>query len=370
MQACIRFVTAAQRRPASRARAGDVARGLRSLGLFLALACGLSGCGTPYLLQAARGQWQVMHGREPLATVIARPQTDPSLRARLDQVRTARDFASSELLLPDNASYRTYRALGRPFVVWNVVATPEFSVQPRQWCFPFTGCIAYRGYFAEPAARQYAERLRIRGDDVHVGGVAAYSTLGHFADPLLDTMLRSGELDLIGTLFHELAHQRLYAPGDSAFNESFAMAVEYEGLRRWLVARGREAELQRFRDRRQTDRGLQDVLLRGRDRLRALFAEALPATEMRARKADILRETGDALLHWEADRSLRSGYDEWVKSGLNNAQLVSIGTYHDCVAAFDHLLAAERGDLAAFYADARALARGPAATRQRFCASP
>ena len=364
MQARVRIVMARWSAPAR----GHV-RAARCLAALLATGL-LSGCGTGYLLQAARGQWQVMHGREPLATVIARPQTDTALRARLEEVAAARDFASRELGLPDNASYRTFRALGRPYVVWNVVATPEFSVEPRQWCFPFAGCLAYRGYFSEAAARAYAARLRARGDDVVVGGVSAYSTLGHFADPLLDTMLRTGETDLIGTLFHELAHQRVYARGDSAFNESFAMAVEYEGLRRWFAARGGEAGLAQLRERRRTERALQDVLLRGRERLRALYAQPLPTAELRARKGGILQQTAAELLSYESAHHLRSGYDEWVRDGLNNAQLASVGTYHDCVAAFESLLAVDGGELRALYADARALARGPAATRRHLCAGP
>jgi len=235
MQRCLANVTQCQRRPRT-----------ASLLLCLVGSLLLSGCGTTYLLQAARGQWQVMHGREPLAAVIARPDTEAALRMRLEQVSAAREFATHELGLPDNRSYRTFRALGRPYVVWNVVAAPEFSVQPRQWCFPFTGCLAYRGYFHEDSAQRYALSLARRGYDVTVGGVSAYSTLGHFDDPVLDTMMRYGDVELAGILFHELAHQQVYARSDSEFNESFATAVEREGLRRWLALHDRSAELDAF----------------------------------------------------------------------------------------------------------------------------
>jgi predicted aminopeptidase len=328
----------------------------------------LSGCGTTYLLQAARGQWQVQHGRQPLAAVIARPDTDGALRARLEQVSAARDFASRELGLPDNRSYRTWRALGRPYVVWNVVAAPEFSLQPRRWCFPFTGCLTYRGYFHEQAAQRYARTLQRRGYDVTVGGVSAYSTLGHFADPVLDTMMRYGDVELIGILFHELAHQQVYARSDSEFNESFATTVEREGLRRWLTARGRSAELDAFLARQQTHQQLQRLLLRSREQLRALYAQPLPAAQMRERKRALLRSAGDGLLAFEAQNGLRSGYDAWIHAGLNNAHLVSVGTYHDCVPAFEQLLALHAGSLTELYAEALRLARGAPAARQDFCA--
>jgi predicted aminopeptidase len=337
--------------------------------LYVAAGVVLSGCGTTYLLQAARGQWQVLHGREPLAAVIARPDTDGALRTRLEQVSAARDFASRELGLPDNRSYRTFRALGRPYVVWNVVAAPEFSVQPRQWCFPFTGCIAYRGYFHEAAAQRYARSLARSGYDVTVGGVSAYSTLGHFADPVLDTMMRYGDVQLIGILFHELAHQQVYAHGDSEFNESFATAVEREGLRRWLAAHDRSAELETFLAREQVDQQLQQILLRAREQLRQLYAGPLPAAQMRERKQALLQSTGETLLAEEAQRGLRSGYDSWVQAGLNNAHLVSVGTYHSCVPAFETLLRQHGGDLEYLYAEAQRLAYGPAAPRRSFCAA-
>ncbi|MCC7463353.1 MAG: aminopeptidase, partial [Gammaproteobacteria bacterium] len=172
------------------------------------LAATLGACSTAgYLLQAAHGEVRLLARRRPLGQVIADPATPAVLRRQLETVRAARDFAVQALALPDNASYRSYADIGRPYVVWNVIAAPQFSIEPRRWCFPFTGCVAYRGYFRERNARRYAARLAQRGDDVLVAGVAAYSTLGHFNDPVLSSMLRQGETALVATLFHELAHQ-------------------------------------------------------------------------------------------------------------------------------------------------------------------
>jgi len=330
---------------------------------------GLSGCSPAYLLQAAHGQWRLLRARTPIASVIAAPTTAPALRSRLQQVQEAREFASRELALPDNRSYRTYSALGRPYVVWNVVAAPEFSVAPLRWCFPITGCIAYRGYFREAGAQRYAAALAARGNDTLVAGVSAYSTLGRFADPLLDTMLRYGELELIGTLFHELAHQLIYVKGDSEFSEAFAMSVERVGVARWLAAHGQSSQLEAYLLRQQQQAQIVTLLAAGRARLAELYGQALASAPMRERKRSILDATAVAVRAFEQRNALRSGYDAWLEAGLNNAHLAAVGTYFDCVPGFERLLAQQGGDLRAYYAAVRALARGPAADRRALCTS-
>src|ERR1700728_2152249 len=254
----------------------------------------LPGCAIGYFTQAAQGQWQLMRARRPIASVLADPTASEQLKARLRVVQDARDFAVSDLGLPDNRSYRSYSDLKRPFVVWNVVAAPEFSVAPLRWCFPFTGCLSYRGYFRERDARKMAAALAARGNDVMVGGVTAYSTLGHFSDPVLNTMMRYGDLELVSTIFHELAHQLIYVREDTVFNESFAVSVEQEGLRRWLAARGRRLELQDYLERERADQLMVDAFADGRRRLAALYALSppLPIDQRRAAKRKILDATG------------------------------------------------------------------------------
>ncbi|HEX9140328.1 MAG TPA: aminopeptidase [Steroidobacteraceae bacterium] len=347
---------------------GQSPRLYAALLVSMVLSFPLSGCGVGYLVQAAHGQWQVLKRRQPLATVIADPKTLEPVRTQLAVVLDARDFASQILGLPDNASYRSFAALNRPYVVWNVVAAPEFSVQPLRWCFPVVGCVAYRGYFKEPAARKFAARLVRRGDDVLVAGVPAYSTLGHFADPVLDTMLRYGDVELAGTIFHELAHQLLYVKGDSDFNEAFAMTVEQEGVARWLAARGRGAELDAYISRRKAQEQVVRLFVAGRSELEALYAQPLPLAERRQRKREILAQTGTAVREYEARQGLSSGYDDWIDQGLNNAHLASIATYFECVPAFQRLLAENGGELPRFYAAVRALGREPAARRRMLCA--
>ena len=222
----------------------------KTVTVLAVLLAGLSASGC-YYMQAARGQLEVMRRSEPIETVVAEPGTPGSLSRRLRLVQEARAFSIAELGLPDNESYRSYAALDRDFVVWNVFAAPEFSTRPREWCFPVAGCVGYRGYFAEAAARRKADRLRADGFDVAVGGVPAYSTLGRLDDPVLSTMLRWDDVDLVAMLFHELAHQLLYVKGDTAFNESFATVVEETGIERWLEARGQDADYETFRHRQE-----------------------------------------------------------------------------------------------------------------------
>ena len=314
----------------------------------------LTGC---YLLQAAGGQMEISAKREPIAEVIADTATPPQLRTRLEYVATARDFASRELGLPDNESYRSYADLGRPYVVWNVFAAPEFSVEPRRWCFPIAGCVVYRGYFSEDAAQRYASRMRRRGDDAAVAGIAAYSTLGHFKDPVLNTMLGWSDAQLVGTLFHELAHQVVYVPGDSEFNESFATVVEEAGLELWLAARQRGQDLVAWREQRERQGEFIALLLSARSKLRTLYESALPDDEKRSRKQ---YEFGELKLAYERLKQQWNGYpgyDRWFDRTLTNAHLVSAATYYGCVPGLQRVLSEVGGDLRRFYDEARRLAR-------------
>jgi predicted aminopeptidase len=348
--------------------AAHVVCGVRAL--LLAAACTLlSGCGTLYLMQAASGQWQVLRQRVPIDTLLADARTPPVLRAQLQEVRAAREFASRELGLPDNSSYRSYADIGRPYVVWNVVAAPEFSVSPKRWCFPVAGCVAYRGYFREQRAREFAAALAVRGFDVSVDGVPAYSTLGKFADPVLSSMLRYGDDELAATIFHELAHQLLYVRDDSEFNEAFATTVEDAGLERWLNSQGASERLQQFRERQAHAAAFVSLLAQSRARLALLYASGVARDEMRAGKAQILSALAADIRALELREGVSSPlYEEWIAAGLNNARLAAVSTYFDCVPGFTRLLAQAGNDLARFYAAARELARLPRALRHaRLC---
>jgi predicted aminopeptidase len=246
------------------------------LALALLIAVPLSGCeSVGFYAQAIGGQLGVMRAARPLDSWLTDPETTPQLRERLETARGMREFASRELSLPENGSYTSYADLRRPYVVWNVFAAPRFSVEAKRECFPFTGCVSYRGFFSEGLARQHAERLRAQGYDVYVGGVPAYSTLGWFDDPLLSTFIRYPDVQLARLLFHELAHQVVYARGDTTFNESFAVAVEEEGVRRWLRAEGRMGELAAFRAAQARKREIAAAVAEARVRLASFYASEI-----------------------------------------------------------------------------------------------
>src|SRR5437660_9583638 len=353
---------------ANPAVAAQVRCGVRAL--LLAAACTLLyGCGSLYLMQAASGQWQVLRERVPVETLLADPHTPPALRAHLEEVRAAREFASRELGLPDNKSYRSYADIGRPYVVWNVVAAPEFSVSPKRWCFPIAGCVAYRGYFRERRAREFAAALAVRGYDVSVDGVPAYSTLGRFADPVLSSMLRYGDDELAATIFHELAHQLLYVRDDSQFNEAFASTVEDEGLERWLRHLGAGERLRQLRERDADAAAFADLMAQARSPLARLYASAPPRVEMRARKAEVLAGLAGKMRALEQRRGVTYPlYEDWIAAGLNNARLASVSTYYGCLAGFRRVLAESGNDLARFYAAVRELSRLPRTERHaRLC---
>jgi len=240
--------------------------------MLLILCVPLAGC---YYMQAASGQWEVLRKRQPIDEVISDPETSPELVARLRLLDEARDFSVQALELPDNKSYRTYTHLDRDYVVWNVFAAPEFSLVPKTWCYPVAGCVSYRGYFSKGNATKEAEGLKTDGLDVAVGGVAAYSTLGKFNDPVLSTMMRWDDIDLIAVLFHELAHQLVYVKDDSAFNESFATAVEEIGVRLWLESRGNEAMMADYVAGRELQQSLMLLVVKAREALEPVYESDL-----------------------------------------------------------------------------------------------
>ena len=333
---------------------------IQRLLLVLALTIGLPGCGTLYVMQAAGGELQVMRARKPIDRVLADPKTPKSLRDTLTEVKAAREFASNELKLPDNRSYRTYADLHRTYVVWNVVATPEFSVRPKQWCFPVAGCVAYRGYFKEKRARDFAADLQKQGFDVTLDGVPAYSTLGKFADPVLSTMIVYGSDELAAIIFHELAHQLLYVKNDTQFNEAFATTVENAGLQRWLTFNGHPDRFKEFGKYYEHEREFNDLFASTRKQLATLYASGIPAAGMRAQKAKAFADLATQIHALEQRQGVHSQvYEQWIKEGLNNARLASEANYNECLPGFERLLADSGNDLPRFYAAAKELAKLP-----------
>jgi len=326
---------------------------------------GAGGCSTVgYYYQAAAGQWELVRASRPLDQWIADPATDPALREKLQSVRAIREFAARELGLPDNDSYRRYADLRRPFVVWNVVAAPEFSTRPKEWCFPFAGCVSYKGWFHEAEARAAGQALAAEGYDSFVYGVPAYSTLGWFADPVLNTYIHYPRQEIARLVIHELAHQVAYVGGDSTFNESFATFVEREGVRRWLDREGTPREREAFAAMDRFKRDFLVLVLGTREKLDGLYAENLPESEKRARKARTFAAMREDYEHLKVAWGGFSGYDRWFAQALGNAHVASVATYTELVPAFARLLDENGGDLPRFLAAVRALADGPEEARR------
>ncbi len=332
----------------------------------LVLLSAVGGCSTiGYYYQAARGHLTIVHAARPVDAWLADPKTPDPLRTRLEAARDIRDFAVRDLGLPDNGSYRGYAELGRPYAVWNVVAAAEFSTRPREWCFPVAGCVTYKGWYDERDAERLAEELRADGFDTLVHGVPAYSTLGWFDDPLLSSFLRYPRAEVARLVFHELAHQVAYAPGDSAFNEAFATAVELEGVRRWLARVGTPSEQAEFDAMTRRKRDFVALVQRTRARLDALYASPLPPDEMRLRKAEAFQAMRGDYAALKASWDGFAGYDRWFAQALGNAHLASIGTYEDALPALDALLDRVGRDLPKFYAEAKRLTKLESDARRR-----
>lgn len=320
----------------------------------------LSACtNLPYYAQAIDGHFGVIHRSQPISKVIANPDIDPKLKHSLTKVVQLREFASRELKLPDNLSYTSYADLERPFVVWNVFAAPELSAKLKEWCFVQVGCVNYRGFFSQESAERYAEELREEGYDVHVGGIRAYSTLGWFSDPVLNTFIGYSEMDLARLIFHELAHQVMYVSGDTVFNESFATAVEHEGIKRWFERSGTATEQIALAARQERETIFTGLVLKHRKRLQELFQSDLSDTEKRIRKAHIFDELRAEFLHLKAGRNDLSSYDRWFSQSLNNALLATVSIYTQFLPAFQGILKEHDRDMERFFDTVTKLSKLP-----------
>ncbi|HMJ92397.1 MAG TPA: aminopeptidase [Candidatus Acidoferrum sp.] len=336
-----------------------------------ALALIVTGCrSVGYYKQAAAGQWQIFSKREEIVNVLRQPDTRPALREKLELILALRDYAERELKLKPDGHYTSYADLGRRYVVWNVYAAPEFSLEPKKWWYPVVGSLKYRGFFNEAEARAYGDQLTREGYDVCVGGVEAYSTLGFFKDPVLNTFIHHDEANLAELLFHELSHQRVFAKGDTDFNEAFATTAGEEGARRWMNSRGDTAARTRYEQELRRKDQFVALIMGARERLKEVYgeesahgprliekpgSEQLVATK-RARKRAVIdqlqRDYEQLKAKWGGDTS----YDRWFSRSLNNAQLNTVSTYYNMVPALTHLLARHDGDLEKFYAECKALA--------------
>ena len=350
--------------------------------LVAAAALGLGGCSSVgYYWQSVSGHMQMVNAARPVSELLADAQTPEKLKARLALSQRIRSFAVSELKLPDNPSYHRYADLQRKAVIWNVVAAPPFSLKLKTWCFPVAGCVGYRGYFTETDARAEADRLQAEGLEVSVYGVPAYSTLGWMnwagGDPLLNTFINYPEGELARLIFHELAHQVVYASGDTMFNESFATAVERLGSQRWLAEQASAQARKAYADFDQHRQAFRKLALATRIELAAIYesnkalaqdARALTATQLVAKEATMQRfRASYALLRasWQGF----AGYDPWV-ARANNASFGAQAAYDELVPGFEALFEQSGRDWPRFYDAVKRLAALPPAERLKALKPP
>ena len=304
-----------------------------------------------YYGHLARGQWQIMSQRQSIDELVAAANTDPELRSQLLDVQAMLQFAEQELMLPTEGSYTSYVDLSRSHANWIVVAAPKFSLEPKTWCFPIVGCVPYRGYFSAEKAEAKGSELRDQGFDVRVFETGAYSTLGWFDDPVLSSMLAWERGVLAETLFHELAHQRLYRPNHADFNESFATAVGRHGARLWFAE---DAEgLSRYQQYLTFDQRYREALQTLRQQWHAIYSLAISEDEKLARRKLSLDQ---AIARFEQDPLLALTAEKWRQDPPNNADLALLATYYSVVARFEQLLALHDNDLLRFYQAAENIA--------------
>lgn len=318
-------------------------------GLLLCVLLSLAGCAQMnYYAQATHGQSSLMAAARPIDDLLQNPELEPKLRQRLLTANKIRRFAVDELALPDNGTYQNYADLQRPYALWNVVATPELSMKPLQWCFPIAGCVSYRGYYSEAGAQAFAGEMRAAGNDVQIMGVPAYSTLGWYKDPVLSSFINYPDAEVARLMIHELAHQIVYVQGDTQFNESFATAVEEVGVDRWLARNGDEKARQSYMTAQQRKQQFIALLLQYRQKLVDNYASGRTDAAKRQAKQEIFAALQDDYQALKASWNGHTAYDRWFAQGLTNAHLASVATYHDLVPGFRALLR-ETNDFPAFY---------------------
>ncbi len=325
--------------------------------LILLYAVTLTGCeSVRYYTQAITGQIAISSKQQSINELLREPHIPIKLKDQLKLVMEIREFAKNELHLPIKNQYLSFAELERPYVLWNVYATPEFSFTPKTWCYPIVGCTAYRGYFSLHDANDYTNRLRKQGYDVFISGVAAYSTLGWFDDPVLSTFIYRNETRLAALIFHELAHQLLYVKNDTTFNESFATIVEQESLRRWFIAKN---NLEAFKDYKigyQRKQQFIKLIVKYRNQLELIYSKDLPTLDKRHAKSLVFYKLRDEYRNLKQKWKYYAGYDLWFSHKLNNAQLITVSIYYDLVPEFFKLLQNSGYDLEVFYRKCQDLA--------------
>ena len=339
----------------------------RLLIIFVLGCCiAISGCSqTGYYYQAAKGQLSLLSQRTPVKQLIQDPETSEKLRQRLQLADRMRRFALDALQLSDNPGFTSYADIGRPYVTWNVVAAPAYSLTPETWCFPIAGCVSYKGYFKKSDAEEFEKTLLSEEKDTLVYGVSAYSTLGWFADPLLNTFIHYQENDLAALIFHELGHQVVYVKDDTDFNEAFATAVETILLKKWLIEQGNQIAIDERAEKEEKQNKITELVLRYREKLRTAYSGPTAEQDKPRLFAELKQEYEKVKQRGQGTRY----YDWWFSRPLDNADLLTVSTYYQLVPDFLKLYEKSNSDLAVFLDEVKNLKNMERAKRRQFIAS-
>ncbi len=302
-----------------------------------------------YYMHSVKGQLSIIQKTQDIDDLLRDESIEEKLKLQLKLVGSIRQFAFEETNLPESDSYTQYADVGRRYVLKNLFASAEFSTALQRWCYPIVGCAGYRGYFDEELLEKFKGTLLQQGKDVYVANIPAYSTLGWFDDPVLNTFIYWPEYRLAGLIFHELAHQRLYIDGDSQFNESFAMAVQYSAVEKWLLKKGQFEKLKRYKQYQNNRLKVTLLIEKGRSQLTQLYKEELDESEKRLQKGRLLKQLKKDYQQLSSGFEVPDGFKYWFKGALNNAKLASVSTYHSRVNVFRKLLKSHAGDYAEFY---------------------
>lgn len=338
---------------------------LRTPLLVLCL-CLVSACSNlSYYLQASHGHLELIKSRKNIDRVVSSLKISPASKEKLHLVQQVTHFAEHDLGLPVGGAYSDYVEVDGPYVVWNVFASQRYSFENKQWCYPLLGCVSYKGFFDVNAATRYGKKLEQEGFDVYVGGVAAYSTLGWFDDPVLSTFLMREDYQLAALIFHELAHRVLYINGDTTFNESFASAVEQIALERWVEASSDPDLLTRYNNNKALNKAFVNFVLGWKGVLQKAYHERDNREGFEKQKEQLYKQMRADYERFKA-RVGYNGYDDWVNNDLNNAKINTVATYESRVPGFKKMYRQAGEDMAVFLRQCLQLSRMPALERNQY----
>jgi predicted aminopeptidase len=318
--------------------------------LAIAVAVGvLTLFSAPTACYLSRGAWEeakILSRRQPISELVRDPRTPKDVRGKLKVVLAARQYAKDSIKLRTKDSFTTYSRLDHDTLVLLVSAAYRDTLKPYTWWFPIVGRVPYKGYFDFAAAKREARDLASDGFDVYVRPSDAFSTLGFFNDPLLNTTLRGDSLSLANTVIHELTHNTFYAAGQAPFNESFAMFVGARGAAAFFRSRGQDMAAAKLDAQWEDEKLLARFWARLIQSLDSAYAAHPESKEARILARDTVYIRARAALVAEVGPALKTISPRYVERvPLDNASLLARRVYASDLDVFDRVYEREGRDL-------------------------